>query len=214
VATEVSTRRQQTRDRLMVAAMELFAERSVQAATVEEICERAGFTRGAFYSNFESKDELCLELVRKRGEQLVLTTQEALAAIPESGLTQNTLDEVLAKVLVLFDTGFSLDDHWVLIRSELRLYSYRTPSFRPALLEVEQRATDLALAAISETLARQKATLRIPLNQLMPTMDSYCERARMNEILAGEPDGGWRDGLEHLLRALVVLPTAATEPPA
>lgn len=214
MTTEVSTRRQLTRDRLMAAATELFAERSVQAASVEEICERAGFTRGAFYSNFESKDELCLELVRRRGEQLVQTTQEALKAIPEAGLTQNTLDEVLAKVLVLFDTGFSLDDHWVLIRSELRLYSYRTPSFRPALLEAERRATDLALAAISETLARQEATLRIPLDQLMPTMDAYCERARMQEILTGSPDGGWRQGLEHLLRALVVLPAQSIEPPA
>ncbi len=206
MTTEVSTRRQLTRDRLMAAATELFAERSVQAASVEEICERAGFTRGAFYSNFESKDELCLELVRRRGEQLVQTTQAALTAIPESGLTENTLDEVLAKVLALFDAGFSMDDHWVLIRSELRMYAYRSPSFRPALLEVESRAVELALAAISETLARQGATLRIPLDQLMPTMDSYCERARMNEILTGEPAGGWHQGLEHLLRALVVLP--------
>ncbi|MBA3022187.1 TetR/AcrR family transcriptional regulator [Propionicimonas sp.] len=206
MSAEVSTRRQLTRDRLMAAAMVLFAERSVQAASVEEICERAGFTRGAFYSNFESKEELCLEIVRQRGEQLVLTTQEALAAIPEAGLTQNTLDEVLAKILVLFDAGFSLDEHWVLIRGELRLYSYRMPGFRPALLEVERRATELALAAISETLTRQGATLRIPLAELMPVMDAYCERARMNEILTGSPIGGWRQGLEHLLRALVVLP--------
>lgn len=207
MAGEVSSRRQHTRDRLMDAATELFAEKSVQAASVEEICERAGFTRGAFYSNFDSKDELCLELVRQRGEQLVQTTQAALAAIPEAGLTENTMDEVLAKVLAVFDSGFSMDDHWVLIRNELRLYSYRAPSFRPALIEVEGKANMLALKAITESLERQQAKLRIPIEQLMPTMDAYCERARMQEILSGEAPGGWRRGLEHLLRALVILPT-------
>jgi hypothetical protein len=58
-----------------------FAESGFDGASVEEICERAGFTRGAFYSNFASKDELFfglvqqvseskLERVRKRGYEM------------------------------------------------------------------------------------------------------------------------------------------------
>ena len=49
--TEVVTRVQR-------AAPEVFAEVGMDAASVEMICERAGFTRGAFYSNFASMDEL------------------------------------------------------------------------------------------------------------------------------------------------------------
>jgi hypothetical protein len=75
------------------------------------------------------------------------------------------------------------------------------------MIEVERRATVLAVEAITESLERQQAKLRIPIEQLMPTMDAYCERARMQEILSGEAPGGWRRGLEHLLRALVILPT-------
>ena len=56
-------RREATRQKLLDAAAQVFAEVGLDAASVEAICERAGFTRGAFYSNFETKDELFLELV-------------------------------------------------------------------------------------------------------------------------------------------------------
>jgi AcrR family transcriptional regulator len=54
----ISARRQATRERVLEAAGEVFAERGFHGASVEDICERAGFTRGAFYSNFSSKDDL------------------------------------------------------------------------------------------------------------------------------------------------------------
>lgn len=54
--------REATRAKLLDAAAEVFAEVGLGEASVERICERAGFTRGAFYSNFASKDEMFLEL--------------------------------------------------------------------------------------------------------------------------------------------------------
>jgi AcrR family transcriptional regulator len=205
---EVSVRRQQTQARLMVAATELFAIKSVQAASVEEICERAGFTRGAFYSNFDSKDELCLELVRQRGEKLLVTVGQALAEVPDAPLTEHTLAEVIAKSLVVFEAGFALDDNWVLVRNELRLYARRNPAFRPALLGAEQRAATLAIEALTGALNRQNAQALIPIDQLLLTLDAYCERVRLDEILTGQSGDGraWREGLERLLTALVVLP--------
>src|SRR5690606_28857067 len=62
VATEATRSRENTRARLLDAAAQVFAEVGIGGASVEAICERAGFTRGAFYSNFDSKDELFLEL--------------------------------------------------------------------------------------------------------------------------------------------------------
>jgi AcrR family transcriptional regulator len=52
----------QTRERLLRAAEEVFAERGFFAASVEEVAERAGFSMGAVYSNFESKGDLFLAL--------------------------------------------------------------------------------------------------------------------------------------------------------
>ncbi|HEX8207599.1 MAG TPA: TetR/AcrR family transcriptional regulator [Solirubrobacteraceae bacterium] len=53
-----------TRKALVRAAGEVFVERGFQRASVEAIAERAGFTRGAFYSNFASKEEVFAELLQ------------------------------------------------------------------------------------------------------------------------------------------------------
>ncbi len=210
---EVSLRRLHTRERLMAAAAELFVERSVQAASVEEICERAGFTRGAFYSNFESKDELCLALVRQRGEQLVIVTQQAMRMVPEGQLDQSAVSEVVAKVVAILAAGLEMDGNWVEVRSELRLYALRNSAFRPVLIEVERAAFALAAAEIETMLQRQKAKLRIPMNQFLITVDAYFMHTRLNEILneGTRPEESWRTGLEHLVTALVELPTTPPE---
>jgi AcrR family transcriptional regulator len=56
----------ETRRRLLDAAERVFLRRGLQGSSVEEIAAEAGFTRGAFYSNFDSKDELFVELLHTR----------------------------------------------------------------------------------------------------------------------------------------------------
>src|SRR3954451_9631354 len=51
-------RRAETVERLLDAALQTFAEIGFAAASVEDICRRGGFTPGAFYSSFRTKDEL------------------------------------------------------------------------------------------------------------------------------------------------------------
>ena len=91
MSTPATRSRENTRARLLEAAAQVFAEVGLDGASVEAVCERAGFTRGAFYSNFESKDELFLMLaasvsevrvnaVRTRVEELTAAGAEHLAA--------------------------------------------------------------------------------------------------------------------------------------
>jgi AcrR family transcriptional regulator len=56
----------ETRESLLEAAERVFLRRGLQGSSVEEIAAEAGFTRGAFYSNFKSKDELFVELLHRR----------------------------------------------------------------------------------------------------------------------------------------------------
>jgi AcrR family transcriptional regulator len=56
----------ETRTRLLDAAEQVFLRRGLHGSSVEEITAEAGFTRGAFYSNFKSKDELFVELLQDR----------------------------------------------------------------------------------------------------------------------------------------------------
>lgn len=59
-------KQEKTRQRLLDAAEQVFLRRGLQGSSVEEITTEAGFTRGAFYSNFKSKDELFVELLHAR----------------------------------------------------------------------------------------------------------------------------------------------------
>jgi AcrR family transcriptional regulator len=58
--------RAETRSRLLDAAAEVIAARGLDGASIDEIAERAGYTRGAFYSNFSGKPELLVELCEQR----------------------------------------------------------------------------------------------------------------------------------------------------
>jgi AcrR family transcriptional regulator len=59
-------KRAETRRRLLDAAAEVFRRQGFAGASVEQISAQAGFTRGAFYSNFESKEVLFVELLHER----------------------------------------------------------------------------------------------------------------------------------------------------
>ena len=55
-----------TRARVLEAAAEVFAEKGFRAATIADVADRAGYTIGAVYSNFEGKDSLFTALMAER----------------------------------------------------------------------------------------------------------------------------------------------------
>lgn len=71
--------RDDTRERLFEAAAEVFEERGIGAASIETIAAAAGFTRGAFYSNFESKDDLIVAMLEDHVERSLQHHRELLA---------------------------------------------------------------------------------------------------------------------------------------
>ena len=78
-------------DRLIDAAYHLFSTEGIEPTSIDRITEHAGYSRGAFYSNFDSKDELGLDVLRRKGEQYLSAMQAAIAVIPdEPGTTDGT----------------------------------------------------------------------------------------------------------------------------
>ncbi len=71
--------RDATREKLFEAAAEVFEERGIGAASIETIAAAAGFTRGAFYSNFESKDDLIVAMLEDHVERSLEHHRELLA---------------------------------------------------------------------------------------------------------------------------------------
>ena len=71
--------RDDTRDKLFEAAARVFEEQGINAASIEAIAAAAGFTRGAFYSNFDSKDELIVAMLEDHVEQTIRRNLDLLA---------------------------------------------------------------------------------------------------------------------------------------
>lgn len=85
--TEVAKRsRTQTRRRLIEASPQVFVERGIGGASVAQICSAAGFTRGAFYSNFESKEELAAAIYVDHVDGLVELLSHRVVEQLESGM--------------------------------------------------------------------------------------------------------------------------------
>jgi AcrR family transcriptional regulator len=89
--------RERTRAALCDAAARVFVERSFTGASVEAIAAEAGYTRGAFYANFDSKEELFAELLQRRVYSHYRRTAEQ-SADPETRLSMRELGERLAEM--------------------------------------------------------------------------------------------------------------------
>ncbi|SAK58080.1 TetR/AcrR family transcriptional regulator [Caballeronia ptereochthonis] len=76
-------RKKQTRERLLDAAERMFVRKGFAATSVDDISDEAGYTRGAFYFNFDSKAEVLIELLQREGER----TYSAIQAILKEGAT-------------------------------------------------------------------------------------------------------------------------------
>jgi AcrR family transcriptional regulator len=127
--------RDQTRERLLEAGSVTIAKKGLAGSSVEDIAAAAGYTRGAFYSNFGSKNDLFIELLKRDHEDI----QESLQQILDAGLSKKDLQIQLAAFYAQAycgETSFAL---W----AEARLCALRDPKFRVRLnaLLLEKRDT-------------------------------------------------------------------------
>lgn len=163
--TPVTKRRAQTRSRLMSAAIEAFAERGVMAASVEDICERAGFTRGAFYSNFADKEELVLALLDQQISEVV---DRAHQVIGESLAARSTTDS--ESLIELAAEAFSqasipITRDWVIVQEELRLYALRSPETFEKYSLLERKTIGNVRTLLAEALAQIDREFALPIDE-------------------------------------------------
>ena len=119
-----------TRAALVDAAEDVFAERGYHGTSVEEVVARAGFSRGAFYSNFADKDELFLAVFDER----------ASADVAEVGEIVSGSTSIAELAAALRDRGRAERDErtWRILLAEVRLHALRQPAMQPLLAAREQ----------------------------------------------------------------------------
>ena len=126
--------RDRTTQHLLDAARKLIAKRGLSDTTLEDIAEEAGYTRGAFYSNFRGKGDLFIELLRRdHGE-----TNAQLRALRDDSLPLEDIHQRLREIYrQMYRTNESFMN-W----TEARMLAARDAKFRTKLdtLLIERRA--------------------------------------------------------------------------
>jgi AcrR family transcriptional regulator len=156
VATQ-GERRAETRQRLLDAAAELFAERGIEASSVDAIAERADRTSGAVYDHFGGKPGLLFALLEGWVDDVAVAIGAELA-------TATSLDERLASLWRNVSDPPTGDGRWIALEHELWSYAARHDEARAHLARRYQAAwagVDEAVAGWDGAGARDDAGARV-----------------------------------------------------
>ncbi|MGH2954197.1 MAG: TetR/AcrR family transcriptional regulator [Solirubrobacterales bacterium] len=133
-------KQQRTRAKLMRSAGRLFCRHGLEQASVDDIAHDAGYTKGAFYSNFKSKEELFLAMLdEKFGEEI-----ERIEAALETDETPDEAARHAGEDLIRFMRS---DPEWERLYLEFVAYAGRNDDFRQELL-TRCRAMDAQLEEV------------------------------------------------------------------
>lgn len=112
----------QTRMRLIETARQLFVEHGYGGTSIRDIADGAGYSQGAFYSNFASKEDVLLELLKGHME----AEGAQLSQVMESG--GRTPEQIFAE-LESWAVTLNADASWSMLSIELQLHANRSPTF-------------------------------------------------------------------------------------
>lgn len=154
-ARRVPRRRSETRARLLTAGRELMLERGLSDVSIDAITARAGYTRGAFYSNFGSLDDLVFALY----SQQVVVMLDALDSVEHGGASEGgvSIEDVVARVLEVLPS----DIDWLAVRVSFAARARRDPELSERFVRHERElreALEPALLTVVSDLGRTVVT--------------------------------------------------------
>jgi AcrR family transcriptional regulator len=182
-----SARRTQTRRRLMTAAVQVFAERGIIGASVEEICEAAGFTRGAFYSNFSDRDELVVALLRHEMDTQYAAAEQALAALKSAATTGSSAEELVSIALTRFEEAGRAGRDWILTQQELLLYAARVPEVRDSYRAFSDECLKQFSVLIVDAITHAGREFSVSFPDAITLLTAAHQQVHLSALLAGEP---------------------------
>ena len=138
-------RHAQTREQLLDAARSVFAKHGYGGASIDRIAAEAGYSKGAIYSNFESKEAIMLALLERYADDEIAEFNRIMQLDPTTLKTQlkDRLDTLNA------------DLDWDVMTMELQLHARRNPAFAEQFFAHETRLTEFHAGIIAERFARE-----------------------------------------------------------
>jgi AcrR family transcriptional regulator len=174
-------RLEHTRSLLLDAAEEVFAERGFTPATLDDIAKAAGYTKGAIYKHFATKEDLFLAVNDRYWRRYFDNFAEVLSAATEVGAPE--LDAIARRWRQLsIDRGA---EHAAL-GHEFALYLLRNPDARKRVAEKRSEVVEALAKFVVEGMNRLGGTLLIPAvtfaQVLVATSDSVVLGSELDDV--------------------------------
>src|SRR5215471_2367897 len=156
--TATLSRRQErteiTRARLIQSAEKVFARDGFEAAKLEEIAADAGYTRGAFYANFESKEDLFFALLEREISSRIAALEREMEKFAEPREKLRAMRE--------FFLAKAADRRWCLLALEFKLFAVRHPEVRKRLAAMHRRFVEPRVSFLEEVMEANGSEMKVP----------------------------------------------------
>lgn len=210
---------QRTRELLLDAAAEIFARRGFHGASVEEVAEAAGYSKGAVYSNFASKEELFLAVLdRHLAKELDAMEYAAGLRHPDAGNAPTASGgDGEGRAQQDAPTSFALQVErgriWNVLAMEFWLYAMRDERARALLAERYRRARQMLAEQVRQRQGAGDDAPSLPAEYLAWTLIALGSGLALQAYL--EPDSSGEalpnDLYRSAVRRLLAMPVRSSE---
>jgi AcrR family transcriptional regulator len=192
-------RRENTRMRLVRASVSVFVEKGIDAATVDDLVSAAGFTRGAFYSSFSTKEQLFTAAFEQATGEVIRIMQDSVAAHRDGEGPVTALDwdaedsdssqqDDAAVVMSLFSAIRPVGRDWCLMHAEALTLSLRSEQMRSQLSAQRARLRSTVTDALRDGIDGDLDHMAIPVDDLAQLLVSIFIDMYQREHLEGSVD--------------------------
>jgi AcrR family transcriptional regulator len=198
-----------TRECLMHSAAAVFARRGLQQASIDEVAEDAGFTKGAFYANFKNKEELFLAMLDERFAKRIEDIEGVLAGEGSTAEKTRRYGETFAQTL-------RADREWERLFFEFSAYAARDEDFREELVTRHRAMRERIAAALKAEAEQYGKEATLPFEQVALMTTAMSHGFALEKVLEGDavPDELYGTMLTVFFAGLEALRDAAPLAPA
>jgi AcrR family transcriptional regulator len=168
-----------TRACLMHSAAKVFARRGLQQASIDEVAEDAGFTKGAFYANFKSKEELFLAMLDERFTKRIEDIERVIAGEGSTAQKARRAGDNFVQML-------SADREWERLFFEFSAYAARDNDFREELVTRYRAMRDRIAAALKAHSEEAGKETTLPFDQVALMVSVMGNGFALEKLLEGD----------------------------
>ena len=164
-------RKENTRTKLVRASLDVFVDKGIDGATVDDLVKAAGFTRGAFYSNFSTKEEVFVALFASVTEEVLAIADSSVEAAVQEAASRGAGTGLCAfqdadVMVAVFEGIRPFGRQWYLLYSDAIARSLRDEALRAELAEQRERMRNQIGALLATRLEASGERALLPVEDL------------------------------------------------